>query len=247
MSAVAPERRHLRHRAPPMGSPARVSRSAAAASPARSAIELVLFARRLGLGVRHDRHRLRPGQRVGPVLPARVAVGLPHRHAVDAALRRRPLRHHGAAVGDAHAARSWRCWSRSRSARSSRSTCPSSRRSRARDRQAVPRAARRRSRRSSTATSRCCSSRRSCRRIYPELPGFNMLAAGLVMGIMIIPYVSSISEDAMRAVPMSLREGSYAMGATRFQTAVTRGRAGGVLRHRRGLHPRRSRARSARR
>jgi phosphate transport system permease protein len=57
-------------------------------------------------------------------------------------------------------------------------------------------------------------------RIYPELPGFNILAAGLVMGIMIIPYVSSISEDAMRAVPMSLREGSYAMGATRYQTAV---------------------------
>ena len=56
--------------------------------------------------------------------------------------------------------------------------------------------------------------------IYPELPGFNILAAGLVMGIMIIPYVSSISEDAMRAVPMSLREGSYAMGATRYQTAV---------------------------
>ncbi len=57
-------------------------------------------------------------------------------------------------------------------------------------------------------------------RIYPELPGFNLLAAGIVMGIMIIPYVSSISEDAMRAVPMSLREGSYAMGATRFQTAT---------------------------
>jgi phosphate transport system permease protein len=57
-------------------------------------------------------------------------------------------------------------------------------------------------------------------RIYPELPGFNLLSAGLVMGIMIIPYVSSISEDAMRAVPMSLREGSYAMGATRFQTAI---------------------------
>jgi phosphate transport system permease protein len=56
--------------------------------------------------------------------------------------------------------------------------------------------------------------------IYPELPGFNLLAAGLVMGIMIIPYVSSISEDAMRAVPMALREGSYAMGATRYQTAV---------------------------
>ena len=40
------------------------------------------------------------------------------------------------------------------------------------------------------------------------------------MGIMIIPYVSSLSEDAMRAVPMSLREGSYAMGATRYQTAT---------------------------
>ena len=57
-------------------------------------------------------------------------------------------------------------------------------------------------------------------RIYPELPGFNLLSAGIVMGIMIIPYVSSISEDAMRAVPMALREGSYAMGATRFQTAI---------------------------
>lgn len=56
-------------------------------------------------------------------------------------------------------------------------------------------------------------------RIYPELPGFNVLSAGIVMGIMIIPYVSSLSEDAMRAVPMSLREGSYAMGATRYHTA----------------------------
>lgn len=57
-------------------------------------------------------------------------------------------------------------------------------------------------------------------RIYPELPGFNVLSAGIVMGIMIIPYVASLSEDAMRAVPMSLREGSYAMGGTRYQTAV---------------------------
>ena len=56
--------------------------------------------------------------------------------------------------------------------------------------------------------------------LWPSLPGFNLLSAGLVMGIMIIPYVSSLSEDAMRAVPMSLREGSYAMGATRYQTAV---------------------------
>jgi phosphate transport system permease protein len=57
-------------------------------------------------------------------------------------------------------------------------------------------------------------------RLIPGLPGFNLLSAGLVMGIMIIPYVSSISEDAMRAVPMSLREASYAMGATRLQTAL---------------------------
>lgn len=55
---------------------------------------------------------------------------------------------------------------------------------------------------------------------YPALPGFSLLSAGIVMGIMIVPYVASISEDAMRAVPMSLREGSYAMGATRYQTAV---------------------------
>ena len=56
--------------------------------------------------------------------------------------------------------------------------------------------------------------------LIPGLPGFSLLSAGLVMGIMIIPYVSSIAEDAMRAVPMNLREGSYAMGATRFQTAI---------------------------
>ncbi|OGQ38870.1 MAG: phosphate ABC transporter permease subunit PstC, partial [Deltaproteobacteria bacterium RIFCSPLOWO2_01_44_7] len=55
--------------------------------------------------------------------------------------------------------------------------------------------------------------------IFPDLSGFNMLSAGLVIGIMIIPYVSSVSEDAMRAVPMNLRESSYALGATRLQTA----------------------------
>jgi len=54
----------------------------------------------------------------------------------------------------------------------------------------------------------------------PELPGFNMLGPGLVIGIMIIPYVSSVAEDAMRAVPAAMREGSYAMGATRLQTAL---------------------------
>jgi phosphate transport system permease protein len=56
-------------------------------------------------------------------------------------------------------------------------------------------------------------------KVIPGLPLFNMLSAGMVMGIMIIPYVSSLSEDAMRAVPMSLREGAYAMGANRTVTA----------------------------
>ncbi|HEY0943091.1 MAG TPA: phosphate ABC transporter permease subunit PstC [Steroidobacter sp.] len=57
-------------------------------------------------------------------------------------------------------------------------------------------------------------------KIFPELPGFNMLSAGLVIGLMIVPYVASVSEDAMRAVPRYMREGSYAMGATRLQTAL---------------------------
>jgi phosphate transport system permease protein len=53
----------------------------------------------------------------------------------------------------------------------------------------------------------------------PGLPGFNILSAGIVMGIMIIPYIASLSEDAMRAVPNSLRDGSLALGATRLETA----------------------------
>ena len=57
-------------------------------------------------------------------------------------------------------------------------------------------------------------------KIFPHLPGFNMLGAGIVMGIMIIPYISSLSEDAMRAVPMQMREGAYAMGSTKLQTAL---------------------------
>lgn len=53
----------------------------------------------------------------------------------------------------------------------------------------------------------------------PELSGFNALSPGIVMGIMIIPFVSSLSEDALNAVPDSLRQASYGMGSTRFQTA----------------------------
>jgi phosphate transport system permease protein len=57
-------------------------------------------------------------------------------------------------------------------------------------------------------------------KVLPGLPGFNMLSAGMIIGIMIIPYISSLSEDAIKAVPATIREGSYAMGATRLQTAL---------------------------
>jgi phosphate transport system permease protein len=53
----------------------------------------------------------------------------------------------------------------------------------------------------------------------PGMGSFNALSAGLVMGIMIIPVISSLSEDALYAVPKSLREASYGMGATKFQTS----------------------------
>lgn len=57
-------------------------------------------------------------------------------------------------------------------------------------------------------------------KIFPGLPGFSLLSAGLVMGVMIVPYIASLSEDAMRSVPMHLREGGYAMGSTRLQCAL---------------------------
>ena len=57
-------------------------------------------------------------------------------------------------------------------------------------------------------------------RLIPGLAGFNALSPGIVMGIMILPLVSSLSEDAMQAVPRGLREGAYALGATRVQTAL---------------------------
>lgn len=49
---------------------------------------------------------------------------------------------------------------------------------------------------------------------------YNMLSAGLVMGIMILPLIASMSEDALNAVPRSLREGAYAMGATKLETSL---------------------------
>lgn len=58
------------------------------------------------------------------------------------------------------------------------------------------------------------------KKIIPNLSGFNSLSSGIVMGIMIIPLISSLSEDAMRAVPMGLREGAYAVGSNRLQVAL---------------------------
>ncbi len=49
---------------------------------------------------------------------------------------------------------------------------------------------------------------------------YNMLSAGLVMGVMILPMISSISEDALQAVPHSLREAAFGLGATRFEVAM---------------------------
>lgn len=72
--------------------------------------------------------------------------------------------------------------------------------------------------------------------LVPDLPTFNMLSAGLVIGILIVPYIASLAEDAMRSVPNSLREGSYALGGTRLETglnvvlpAATSGVAGALV------------------
>lgn len=56
--------------------------------------------------------------------------------------------------------------------------------------------------------------------VFPEMIVFNALSAGLVMGIMIIPMISSLSEDAMLAVPQSFREGAYALGARKHEVAL---------------------------
>ena len=53
-------------------------------------------------------------------------------------------------------------------------------------------------------------------RIFPDMIVFNALSAGVVMGVMIIPMVSSLSEDAMISVPRSLRQAAYALGATKL-------------------------------
>ncbi|MDK2821454.1 MAG: phosphate transport system permease protein [Clostridia bacterium] len=58
------------------------------------------------------------------------------------------------------------------------------------------------------------------RHILPDTDVFNALSAGIVMGIMLIPMISSLSEDAMTAVPRSLREAAYALSATKLEVAL---------------------------
>ncbi|MCE2914401.1 MAG: phosphate ABC transporter permease subunit PstC [Rubrivivax sp.] len=57
--------------------------------------------------------------------------------------------------------------------------------------------------------------------ILPDLPGFNMLVPGIVIGVATIPTIASLAEDAMRAVPMAMREGAYAMGSNKMQVALS--------------------------
>ncbi len=57
--------------------------------------------------------------------------------------------------------------------------------------------------------------------ILPNLPGFNMLVPGIVIGVATIPTIASLAEDAMRAVPMAIREGAYALGANKMQVALS--------------------------
>jgi phosphate transport system permease protein len=56
--------------------------------------------------------------------------------------------------------------------------------------------------------------------LMPGLPGFNMLAPGVVVGVATIPTIASLAEDAMRSVPMSMREGAYAVGSNKLQVAL---------------------------
>ncbi len=55
--------------------------------------------------------------------------------------------------------------------------------------------------------------------LLPGLPGFNMLVPGMVVGVATIPTIASLAEDAMRSVPMSMREGAYAVGSNKLQVA----------------------------
>ena len=72
----------------------------------------------------------------------------------------------------------------------------------------------------------------------PELRGFNLLVPGIVIGIMILPYIVSVAEDAMRAVPDTLREGGYALGIYSISNRRAGRHSGRIFRRDRRLHPR---------
>ncbi len=57
-------------------------------------------------------------------------------------------------------------------------------------------------------------------KFFPSVAGFNAISPGIVMGLMIVPLISSLSEDALYAVPRHLREGAYALGSTTLQTSL---------------------------
>ncbi len=70
------------------------------------------------------------------------------------------------------------------------------------------------------------------RNVFPDTQIFNVASAGIVMGFMILPMMASISEDALRAVPRDLREGAFALGATKLEVAtriVVPGALSGIL------------------
>ncbi len=67
---------------------------------------------------------------------------------------------------------------------------------------------------------------------FPSLSTYNLLIPGVVIGVMLLPYIVSVSEDAMRAIPQEIREGAYSVGMSRWQTAykvIIPGAASGIL------------------
>ena len=89
--------------------------------------------------------------------------------------------------------------------------------------------------RAGDAWARSCATleRGACRRQSPFIQGQSVLTAGLVMGIMLIPFVSSLSDDIITAVPRAMRDGSLGLGATRSETIKQGDPAGSASRHRR--------------
>lgn len=68
--------------------------------------------------------------------------------------------------------------------------------------------------------------------VFPSLGTYNLLVPGVVIGIMLLPYIVTVSEDAMHAIPQEIREGAYSVGMSRWQTAykvIIPGAASGIM------------------